>query len=415
MPADDAESLSFILQLIRSGDAKGRPAIERVSGYGRGLVSERVGQLLRSGVVVEGKLGVSTGGRAARELEFKANAGIILVCYANLTEAHIGLADLSGRLLENSKVRVEFAAGPEKMFAAAENEWSRLLDLKGLSRSGVWGMGIGLPAHSEFATASLIDSPSLPSTWRDYPLRELLSNRFGCPVWLETVDNVLALGELRAGVARRIEDFVYLNADLAIGCGIVVGGKVIQGAQGAAGNVGHIFVGGDDSCRCGRRGCLEAVASGEALLRAAERAGRSGESIFFKDRLNVVATLEISDLAEALRNGDSTAQRLVAMSGTYIGQVLGATINVLNPSLVVAGGCLPQLGPLFLACMREAIYRHSLPFVTKDLRIVSVEQTDEIGSRGAAQLVIDQIFSANCLASWWPGGRPTPAIHAFGH
>ncbi|RYG80954.1 MAG: ROK family protein, partial [Alphaproteobacteria bacterium] len=228
---------------------------------------------------------------------------------------------------------------------------------------------------------------------------------------LETSDNLLALGELRGGVAKQTSNFIYLNADLAVGCGIVSDGRVTRGAQGAAGNIGHITVGGDALCHCGRRGCLEAVAGGEALLKEAEAAGASGDSPYFADVIARSSTIDIRDLAEGVRQGDETSQRLVAMAGTTVGRALGATINVLNPSMVVAGGCLPQLGDLFLASMREAIYRHSLPFVTRDLSIVVVQHTERTGLQGAAQMVVDQVFAPKTLARWFPG-RPTPAVHA---
>ncbi|OYR25046.1 transcriptional regulator/sugar kinase domain protein [Brucella lupini] len=119
-------------------------------------------------------------------------------------------------------------------------------------------------------------------------------------------------------------------------------------------------------------------------------------------------------LAEGVRYGDETSQRLVAMSGMTIGRALGATINVLNPAVIVAGGALPQLGDLFLASMRQSIYGHALPFVTRDLGIVVVQQTEGSGLVGAAQMVIDQIFLPRCLAKWISVGQPTSAVHRLG-
>lgn len=222
---------------------------------------------------------------------------------------------------------------------------------------------------------------------------------------------MLALAEMRVGVAKGQRDFIYLNADLAIGCGVVSDSRVMREAQGAAGNIGHITVGGEELCRCGRRGCLEAVAGGEALLRAASTAGRSGESAYFARLQGERTPLQLNHLAEGVRYGDETSQRLVAMSGMTIGRALGATINVLNPAAIVAGGALPQLGDLFLASMRQAIYGHALPFVTRDLAILVVQQTEASGLAGAAQMVIDQIFLPNCLARWISTGKPTSAVH----
>lgn len=297
------------------------------------------------------------------------------------------------------------------MFDACEQLWSGILHMLGKSAADVWGLGVGLPAHADFAAGTLVDSPSLPARWTGFALRRDLSMRFGAPVWLETNDNLLALEELRVGVAKGQSDFMYLHADLAIGCGIVSGGRVMRGAQGAAGNIGHITIGGDALCRCGRRGCLEAVAGGEALLRDAEAAAVDGRSGHFADRLAQGQPLAMIDLREGVRRGDQIAQGLVSAAGFRIGQALATSINLLNPALVVASGCLPQLGDLFIASMREAVYRHSLPFVTRDLEIVVAEQTEHTGLAGAAQMVVDQLFMPAMLGKWFGAGRPRPDIH----
>lgn len=410
----DVDSLSIVLDLVRNGDATDRPELQRVTGLGRGLISDRVNQLLVSEIIVDGEAGVSRGGRAARELRLNAGAGAILVGFANLTHFHVGITDLSGQLLATRSRPSDFSAGPRDAFSFAQSSWESMLAELEIGRDKIWAIGIGLPAHSNLETATLIDSPSLPTSWIGFPVRETLCSVFGAPMWLDTSDNVLALGEMRAGVAKGQRDFIYLNADLAIGCGVVSDSRVMRGAQGAAGNIGHITVGGEELCRCGRRGCLEAVAGGEALLRAAGAAGRSGQSPYFARLQEHGAPLQIHHLAEGVRSGDETSQRLVAMSGMTIGKALGATINILNPAVIVAGGALPQLGDLFLASMRQAIYGHALPFVTRDLGIVVVQQTEGSGLAGAAQMAIDQIFLPGCLAKWISVGRPTSALHEIG-
>ncbi|WP_343227734.1 ROK family protein [Rhizobium ruizarguesonis] len=151
-----------------------------------------------------------------------------------------------------------------------------------------------------------------------------------------------------------------------------------------------------------------------ARSRAAVAAGRNGDSAYFARLQEYGTPLQVSHLGEGVRYGDETSQRLVAMSGMTIGRALGATINVLNPAVIVAGGSLSHLGDLFLASMRQAIYGHSLPFVTRDLGIVVVQQTEGSGLVGAAQMVIDQIFLPRCLAKWISVGQPTSALHRLG-
>lgn len=192
-----------------------------MTGLGRGLISDRVNQLLESEIIVDGEAGVSRGGRAARELRLNAGAGAILVGFANLTHFHVGVADLAGQLLSTRSRPSDFSAGPRDAFAFAQSSWESMLAELEIGREKVWGVGVGLPAHSNLETATLIDSPSLPTSWIGYPVRERLASIFDAPVWLDTSDNMLALAEMRTGVAKGQRDFIYLNADLAIGCGVV--------------------------------------------------------------------------------------------------------------------------------------------------------------------------------------------------
>lgn len=400
-------ALATVLDLIRSGKARSKPELQRATGLGRTIVVERVAQLLASGLVREGELGASTGGRAARELQINAEAGVVLVFYLNLKGVEVGITDLSGHLLHRQHAESDFASGPEPLVERLIETWNRQLAKLGKTRTNVWGIGGGIPAHIDFASGTLIDSPSLPASWRGFPFRRHLSAPFGAPAWLDTGDNLLAIAELRTGNARDHENFIYVHADLALGCGIVTGGTLVRGAQGAAGNIGHIAAyGGDDAlCRCGRRGCIEAVFGGEALIRKAVAAARSGES----PGLRRQADIDLAAIGEAARLGDPFAIELSRAAGYNIGRILAATINVMNPALLIVGGRLLQTGTLFFAALREAILHHSLPFVTEGLTIQSVEHPQTAGLIGAANMVLDELFSPQELARWFAAGSPAVA------
>ena len=402
----DSESLSVILSLVRTHGAIGRPELQRVSGLGRGIVAERVNQLLRASVIAEADFGASTGGRAARELRVKSEAGRLLVCYASLTDFDLGIADLSGRLLTSRHEHCDFDAGPNRMVSKAKSLWQSMIKELGSAPAPVWGIGLGIPAHIDFASARLVDLPSLPSNWNGYDLRGEFSESFGAPVWIDTLDNLLVLGELRNGAALGHQSIIYLYVDMAVGSGLVLDGRLYRGAQGAAGNVGHITSGGDAVCRCGRRGCVEAVAGGEALIRQAMAVAHERPQSYFAKVLAKRRKLTLADLGKGVRQGDADALDIVSSSGEAIGRALAVTVNVLNPSLILIGGRLMQVGDVFLASLKEALLRHSLPFVTRELRVVPVERTEKAGLVGVAHMIIDELFSPTGLAHWFPSGSP---------
>lgn len=405
---DTFDSLSQILGLIRSGEAVARPALQQASGLGRGIVAERVNLLLEHGLVEEARLAQPNGGRAARELEIRAEAGAILVAYGSLSGFVAGVGDLSGRIVASEPVASVFTDGPGAVMGEIKTIWRRLQP-----KAEIWGIGVGVPAHINFTEATLLESPSLPTNWTGYRPRQDLSAAFGAQTWVDTDDNMLALGELRAGKTGIKDDFLYMFADLALGVAAVIDGKVYRGTQGAAGNVGHIrSEGAEDLCRCGRRGCVEAVVGGEALIRKAIARTEAGESELLLERLRVSGGLSVEDLGLAAREGDAVAVSLLTEAGRRIGQTLASAINLLNPKAILVGGSLAASGDLFLAALKAELYRQSLPFVSRDLAVVPASQdVNEMGLAGAAHMVLDQMFSARSMAVWLREGR-SPAVLA---
>jgi len=414
--ADEAiDALVEVLDLVRFGIATTRPELIHHSGLGRTVVVQRVGQLIESGLVTEGKHAPSTGGRPARVLRFQAEAGSILAVELGATSIAVGIANLSGALLASREEPCDIAAGPEVVLGRAEELLDELLAAGDAPGSPLWGLGIGLPGPVEYAYGRPIAPPIMPG-WDGYPVRERLARRYDVPVWVDNDVNLMALGELRLGLARGEQDVVYIKIGTGIGAGLISGGRLHRGAQGAAGDVGHIAVVDDSSviCRCGNSGCLEAVAGGAALGRLATEAARDGRSPFLAKRLADSATdaLEARDLGAAALHGDALAVEIFGRTGRHIGGTLATLVNFYNPSLVIIGGGVASVGDLLLASIRETVYRRSLPLATRDLRIARSALANRAGLHGAAFAVLDELFSRQRLPRWIGQGSPAhnPAI-----
>jgi predicted NBD/HSP70 family sugar kinase len=204
----------------------------------------------------------------------------------------------------------------------------------------------------------------------------------------------MALGELHAGTARSVDDFLFVKIGTGIGCGIILGGQVYRGADGAAGDIGHIRI--DDAgptCTCGNQGCLEAYFGGAALARDAEAAARSGRSSVLAERLAASGALTADDVGTAAAEGDPVAVGLVRGGGQRLGLALASLVSFFNPALVVIGGGVAGLGHPLLAEIRGVVYRRSLPLATGNLPIVLSELGGAAGVVGAARLVSDRVFS----------------------
>jgi glucokinase-like ROK family protein len=399
------DSLVAVLDVVRHGGAETRPEIMRRTGLGRAVTVQRVADLLDRGVLVEAGLGASSGGRAPRVLRFHSGAGHILVADLGATSIGVGIADLSGNLVEQYEEPADITDGPEVILGRVEELFARLKP--GVALGELWGIGIGVPGPVEFATGRPISPPIMPG-WDDYPVRERFIVRHQVPVWVDNDVNLMALGEYRAGVARGHAANIFIKIGTGIGAGIFIDGKLHRGSQGSAGDVGHIQVTDDPSiiCRCGNLGCLEALAGGAALARDGTLAARSGRSTLLARLLEERGRIEATEVGWAAAHGDAVSRELIADAGRRIGQMVATLVNALNPSLVVIGGGVTGVGDALIASIRQAVYNRSLPLATRDLRIVRSGLDAEAGRIGAANVVADELFSRDRIARWLPAGSP---------
>jgi glucokinase-like ROK family protein len=401
------DGLVAVLDHVRAHGASSRAELAEATGLGLSVLAQRVEALLDYGLLAEDRIGVSTGGRAPRLLRFRADAGYLLVADLGATSADVALADLSGEILVHRAEASDIAAGPDAVLTRVERLFEECLAETGALPGSLWGIGIGVPGPVEFESGRPISPPIMPG-WDGYRVRERFAEH-NVPVWVDNDVNLMALGELTGGCGRGIDDFVFVKIGTGIGAGIVVDGRIHRGAQGSAGDVGHIHVqaeGREVICRCGMNGCLEALAGGAALARDAEAAARAGRSEILRALLSEKGFLEAADVAVASKHGDPVSVELITEAGRLVGQMLTGIVNFFNPSLLVIGGGVAGAGDLLLATIRQTIYRRSLPLATRDLIVRRSELDGRAGVIGAATMVANELFAREYLARWL--GARTP-------
>jgi predicted NBD/HSP70 family sugar kinase len=215
--------------------------------------------------------------------------------------------------------------------------------------------------------------------WDGYGIAARLRERFGAPVLVDNDVNIMALGEHWAG-ARQVPHLLFVKVGTGIGCGVITDGRIHRGAQGAAGDLGHVHVPDHDDvvCRCGNLGCLEAVAGGGAM---AARLSAQG-----------LAAHDARDVVRLVREGAPEAMRLVRQSGRELGGVLATAVNLFNPGLIVIGGDIAEADEHLLAGVREVVYRRSTALATRSVRIARSSLRDRAGVVGAAVMVIEAVL-----------------------
>jgi glucokinase-like ROK family protein len=407
LPEDALDALVIVLDEVRLGRSRSRSELVQRTGLGRAIVAQRVGELLERGLIVEGDTGPSTGGRPPRQLSFRADAGHVLVADLGATSIGVALTDLAGRILGHYTEPADVANGPEVVLSRVEELFGELQRTTRSIPGPVWGVGLGVPGPVEFASGRPISPPIMPG-WDGYPIRERFASRFAAPVWVDNDVNVLALGEWRSGIAQGHDNVVVVKIGTGIGAGIISDGRLHRGAQGSAGDVGHIQVVDDASiiCRCGNVGCLEALAGGAAIGRHGEAAALEGRSARLRAALDEHGELTAEDVARAAAFGDPVAVELLQSAGRRVGHMLASVVNFFNPSLIIIGGGVAQSGDQLLASIRETVYRRSLPLATRELLIQRSSLGLLGGVNGTSALVVDQLFARESIQRWLPAGLP---------
>jgi glucokinase-like ROK family protein len=264
-----------------------------------------------------------------------------------------------------------------------------LLARCGVPAKKVIGVGMGVPGPVDFASAQLVNPPLMPE-WDSFSIRDYLGEAFTAPVFVDNDVNLMALGELWR-LQRGLPNFMVIKVGTGIGCGIVCHGEVYRGANGSAGDVGHICVDqAGPRCHCGNMGCVEAMAAAPAITRLATEAARAGESRVLAECLKANGKLTAIDVGQASRNGDAAANAIIQRAGSLIGQMLASVVNFFNPSHVFIGGGVTQIGPLFLASVRQSVYHRSLALSTRHLEIQYTPLGAQAGLVGAGALAMQE-------------------------
>lgn len=232
-------------------------------------------------------------------------------------------------------------------------------------------------------TGYIFDAPNIPG-WKNFPLGEKLAEEFSVPIYVGNDANLAALGEWNFGCGAGHKDLIYLTISTGIGGGIICNNQLVEGANGLASELGHITVMPDGPvCSCGKRGHLEAISSGPAIVDYVNEKIENGtETLLVRSD-----TLSAFDVAIAARNGDQLAFQAYSRAGFYLGQALADFIHILNPSIIILGGGVSLSGPLLFDPMIEKLQLEIMdPSYMQDLKIVPTVLGDDAGLLGALAL-----------------------------
>jgi predicted NBD/HSP70 family sugar kinase len=376
-----------VLTLIRDGAALTRGDVRELTGLSRMTVAQRLDALLDSGIIVEGDTTESTGGRRRRRLVFNTSQSRALVVAVDTTHTRIAVTDLGGTVLAQDEIDAPVDQGPVIVLDQIAAAMSALVERAGLHVEDLCGAAVSLPGPIDPDSGRPSQPPILPG-WDAYPVAEHLQaglpgDRDELPVLTANDADAAALGEYATAGYARSTLMCLVKVSTGIGTGLVINGRSYTGADGGAGDIGHVQISpsSDALCQCGRHGCLAAVASGRAVANELTQLG-----------LPVASGREVREL---LRVGNADAARLTQQAGRRIGEVMATVVCLLNPEVVLIGGALAS-APL-LAGMRETLYKLSLPRATRHLTLQLGALGEDAAIAGLTRLLVDHEFSAEAV------------------
>ncbi len=377
---------NLILNLIKNQGPISRTDLARLSRLSPASVSGITAELIAGNMVQETGEGESSGGRRPVLLRLNKKAGFVVGLKLMENALTIALTDLDANILDHRVVPIltngHSLAVEAVLSILIEAIEQTIIDTK-VDRQRVRGIGIGLAGSIDGESGVCRFSPYF--NWRNVQVAKPISDHFSLPVYIENDVNTLTIAEKWFGYGHDVQHFVVATVGRGIGAGIVTNGQFYRGAFGGAGEFGHIPLFHQEHVTT-----LENLASDPAILRQAQAAIERGD----KTTLRELDEVSITAIINAANKGDQLSQKLLAQAGRWLGIGIAILINMLNPQLIIIGGEGVHAGEWRLGPMREAIKTYAFDSLADDIEIVIEPSGDETWARGAATLVLGEIFKS---------------------
>jgi glucokinase-like ROK family protein len=386
-----------ILQLIHSGMNNSRLELAKQADLSPSSITAIVQRLIKKGLVVESEPTTSQLGRRPIPLQIRRDAAYLVGVDLGSFYLRIVITDVNGEIVYRSKTQTEMWAGRERVLEKTFLAVHQAIRESNIPSKAIRGIGI---AHSGVidSEAGLVLSyprPGQMASWKNVPLRDIFQDEFDLPCLLEDGVRTATIAEKYFGVARDLNDFIYIDVGMGVGAGIFLDGKLYRGAGGKAGEFGHITVNENGLlCSCGNNGCLETVSSCAAIIQDVKMAIESGIDSKIRELAGGdLDKISIELIAQAAMEDDSLAFRVLQKSTSYIGIALANLVNLMNPRVMIFGGALFREVPQLLADpLRRIIKQRSLERSAQEVELKVSILGGEASAIGAARLIAEKIL-----------------------
>jgi glucokinase len=308
------------------------------------------------------------------------------------TKLAVVISDREGNIIKKVRRPSLAQRGPEPMVADLIDMVREVMKETGVKAESIIGVGVSCGGPLDSEKGIIYEPPNLPG-WDGVPLKQMLESALGIPALVENDANAGALAEYMFGAGRGTRNMIYMTMSTGVGGGIIADGRLIRGATDTAGEVGHMTIVIDGlPCGCGKRGCLEAYASGPSIARRMREALKDVYNNIMLDMVNGDRSKLSSEiLLEAVKSGDELAIRLLNETAFYMGLGIANLVNILNPEVVTIGTIAIKAGDLLMEPLRETVKKESMKIPGNKVKVVPSALGDMIGDMAALAIILHKM------------------------
>lgn len=386
-----------VLQLIHAKPKISRVELCKETGLSPAAISAIVRSLIGTGLIEESGQNSSALGRKPVSLSLRDDCGFLVGVDLGSYFTRIVVTDMGGRQTYKEECRTEIHDGRDTVLSRTVKAVHKAIDQSRTKKGTFKGIGIGHSGVIDVSKGLVLSftRPGQMTEWKNVPLQDIMEREFGLPCQLEDSVRAVAVAEQHFGQGVGIDDFIYVHVGMGIGSAIFIDGKLYRGPGGSAGEFGHITV--DEHgplCCCGNLGCLETLASCEAIIQSVKDALEKGvTSKVLELAEENLDQISIEIIGQAARRGDSLSYRVLNEAVSHIAVALAGVVNLLNPHVLIFGGPLFRSAPeLFLDPLKRIIRQRALEKSANEVQLKISTLGSEAGALGVARLVSENVL-----------------------
>lgn len=383
----------IVLEMIRTQGPINKAEIARKAELSIPTVMKITEEFERQNLVKTIGKGESTGGKRPDLLEFVSNAYYITGIDIGRHYVKIVIIDMAAVIMSKEcfPTTEEDIKKPEQFLEKIASHVEALIIKSGISKERFMGIGIGMPGILDYAKGDVIFSPDF--NWVNVPLMRIFQNRLpDFRILLENANRALAIGEYTYGAAKNAEYILCINLGYGIGAAIIENGELLYGKSGTCGEFGHMIMESDGPlCDCGNRGCLEALASGNAIAKRMEQEIKEGKQSLVSRMVSEQGRIEAEMVFEAARAGDTLSRKVIEEAMEYVGIAIASSINLLDPDTIILAGGLTKSQDIFFEQMQKTVEKYKMKYTGKNV-VIRIGTLGECATAIGAATMLTRLF-----------------------